>query len=160
MTADSPHVGRERMDVSSGFRLVLGPPAALEDAFLAAVAAARERAPLAPVDVLVGGVLQRPYLQRLIADTSPGLLSVRFSTLGELGVASGRAGARRVETQTAASDCRARVHGRGSSRLRGLLRPGRVDAGFRGGRSSIASVAILSAFANSGNEKAPFPGLT
>ena len=30
------------MDVSSGFRLVLGPPAALEDAFLAAVAAARE----------------------------------------------------------------------------------------------------------------------
>ncbi len=82
MTADS-------LDVSHGFRLVLGPPAGLEEAFLAAVATVRERAPLAPLDVLVGGVLQRPYLQRRIADTSPGLLNVRFSTLGELGLRLG-----------------------------------------------------------------------
>jgi hypothetical protein len=117
MAADSPHVGRGRMDVNSGFRLVVGPRAALEDAFLAAVAAARERAPLAPVAVLVGGILQRPYLQRLIADTSPGLLNVRFSTLGELGLrlgepvlaASGRrplpAIAERVYTAEAARGC-------------------------------------------------------
>ena len=36
--------------------------------------------------VLVGGVLMRPYLQRQIAETSAGLLNVRFSTLGELGL--------------------------------------------------------------------------
>lgn len=82
MTADSP-------DVTHGFRLVLAPPAPLEDAFLDAVAAVRGRAPLAPVDVLVGGVLQRPYMQRRIAETSPGLVNVRFSTLGELGLRLG-----------------------------------------------------------------------
>ena len=44
---------------------------------------------LAAVDVLVGGVLQRPYLQRRIADTTTGLVNVRFSTLGEFGVRLG-----------------------------------------------------------------------
>ena len=44
---------------------------------------------LAAVDVLVGGVLQRPYLQRRIADTTAGLVNVRFSTLGEFGVRLG-----------------------------------------------------------------------
>src|SRR5581483_7209487 len=82
MSADSLHV-------TQGFRLVLGPSAALEEAFLAAVAMVRKRSPLAPLDVLVGGVLQRPYLQRRIADTSSGLLNVRFSTLGELGLRLG-----------------------------------------------------------------------
>src|SRR6476619_4842167 len=74
---------------TAGFRLVLGSPAAVEDAFLAAIAAARVRSPLAPVDVVVGGVLQRPYLQRLVADSSTGLVNVRFSTLGELGIRLG-----------------------------------------------------------------------
>ena len=68
---------------------MLGPPAALEDAFLSEIASQRARTALAPIDVLVGGILQRPYLQRLIADSSPGLLNVRFSTLGELGVRLG-----------------------------------------------------------------------
>ena len=72
-----------------GLRVLLGSPAALEDAFLAEVAGRRARNALAPIDVLVGGILQRPYLQRLIADNSPGLLNVRFSTLGELGVRLG-----------------------------------------------------------------------
>ena len=45
-------------------RLVVGPPAALEDALLGEIAAVRASSMLAPVDVLVGGVLQRPYLQR------------------------------------------------------------------------------------------------
>lgn len=70
-------------------RLVVGPPAAVEDAFLLHVGRIRERYPLAPVDVLIGGILQRPYLQRRIADTSSGLLNVRFWTLGELGLRLG-----------------------------------------------------------------------
>ena len=82
-------VGRESTEVRTGFQLVLGPPSALEDELLATVASIRGRSPLAPVDVLVGGVLQRPYLQRRIADTSPGLLNVRFTTLGELGLRLG-----------------------------------------------------------------------
>lgn len=101
-----------------GFRLVVGPQAALEAALLDRVDAVRARERLAPIDVLVGGVLLRPYLQRRIADTSPGLLNVRFTTLGELGIrlgepvlaASGRrplpAIAERVYTAEAARGCR------------------------------------------------------
>jgi len=79
------------MPADRGFRIVLGPPAAVEDALLARIRARREHDPLAPIDVLVGGVLLRPYLQRRIADTSPALLNVRFSTLGELGLRLGAA---------------------------------------------------------------------
>src|SRR5690348_6118069 len=79
------HTERERADL----RLILATPEALERAFLDRVSAARRHLLLAPIDVVVGGVLQRPYLQRLIADTSPGLLNVRFSTLGELGLRLG-----------------------------------------------------------------------
>ena len=80
-----------RDDSHSGFRLVTGAPAALEDAFLRRVAAIRSTDPLAPIDVLIGGVLIRPYLQRLIAETSPVMLNVRFHTIGELGVRLGEA---------------------------------------------------------------------
>lgn len=73
------------------FRLVVGPSALLENALLEEIAAVRSRSALAPVDVLVGGVLQRPYLQRRLADTTAGLVNVRFSTLGELGVRLGEA---------------------------------------------------------------------
>ncbi|MCU0308915.1 MAG: exodeoxyribonuclease V subunit gamma, partial [Thermoleophilia bacterium] len=69
--------------------VVLGAPAALEEALIARVAAHRAADPLAPVDVLVGGVLQRPYLQRLMADRGPGVVNVRVSTLGELGLRLG-----------------------------------------------------------------------
>src|SRR4051812_13683645 len=72
-------------------RLIFATPTALERAFLEHVRATREKDPLAPLDVLVGGVLQRPYLQRLIAETYGALLNVRFSTLGELGVRLGEA---------------------------------------------------------------------
>jgi hypothetical protein len=72
-------------------RLVTGAPGAIEAAFLHEVAAIRATDPLAPVDVLVGGVLLRPYLQRLIAETSPGMINVRFQTLGEFGVRLGEA---------------------------------------------------------------------
>ncbi|MEO9174064.1 MAG: PD-(D/E)XK nuclease family protein, partial [Gaiellales bacterium] len=57
------------------------------------IASIRAADPFSPIDVVVGGVLQRPYLQRLIADSSAGLLNVRFSTLGELGI---RLGERRL----------------------------------------------------------------
>jgi ATP-dependent helicase/nuclease subunit B len=76
-----------------GFGLVTGGLADLESTFLRRIASIREADPISPIDVVVGGVLQRPYLQRLIADTSTGLLNVRFSTLGELGV---RLGERRL----------------------------------------------------------------
>ena len=64
-------------------------PDELEMAFLGSVEAARRRDPLSPVDVLVGGVLLRPYLQRLIAEQNAGMLNVRFTTLGELGTRLG-----------------------------------------------------------------------
>ena len=89
-------------DSQNGFRLVTGAPAAVEAAFLEDIAAIRAADPLAPIDVLVGGVLQRPYLARLIAETSPGMLNVRLHTLGELGVRLG-------EATLAASDRRPRV---------------------------------------------------
>lgn len=79
------------MAVTSGFQMVLGPPAALEDAFMAKLATIREQWPLTPMDVLVGGVLLRPYLQRRAADVAGAVLNVRFSTLGELGVRLGEA---------------------------------------------------------------------
>ena len=74
---------------TTGFGLVTGRLPDLEAAFLARIASIRRADPFSPIDVLVGGVLQRPYLQRLIADTSSGLLNVRFSTLGELGIRLG-----------------------------------------------------------------------
>jgi len=76
MTQPTPH----------GFHLVTGAPAALEDAFLDQVAGIRAADPLAPVDVLVGSILLRPYLQQLIAETSPGMINVRFQTVGDLSV--------------------------------------------------------------------------
>lgn len=72
-----------------GFGIVLGEPARLEAAVLARIAAVRARDPLAPIDVLVGGVLLRPYLQRLVAESTPGLVNVRMTTLGELGLRLG-----------------------------------------------------------------------
>jgi ATP-dependent helicase/nuclease subunit B len=73
----------------SDIRLITGAPESIEHAFVDQIRLLRGGEPLAPVDVLVGGVLMRPYLQRLIAEQTPGLINVRFSTLGELGVRLG-----------------------------------------------------------------------
>jgi ATP-dependent helicase/nuclease subunit B len=70
----------------AGLELVLGVPAAVEEALLDEIRSVRQGEALAPIDVVVGGVLQRPYLQRRLADTSAGAINVRFSTVGELGV--------------------------------------------------------------------------
>jgi RecB family exonuclease len=77
---------------TTGLGLVTGRLPDLEAAFLARVASIRRADPFAPIDVIVGGVLQRPYLQRLIADSSSGLLNVRVSTLGEIGIRLGERG--------------------------------------------------------------------
>lgn len=74
---------------SPTIEIALGDPAAIEREFLRAVASARAADPLAPIEVLVGGILQRPYLERLIADTGPGAINVRIGTLGELGLRLG-----------------------------------------------------------------------
>jgi hypothetical protein len=75
--ADSLEMAEEPLE-TAGFRLALGVPTATEAALLAAIAGIRELSPLAPIDLVVEGVLQRPYLQRLIAETSPGLLKPRL----------------------------------------------------------------------------------
>jgi len=75
--------------VTCGIELVTGGPARVEEALLERIAGIRYVSPLAPIDVLVGGVLQRPYLQRRAAATAGAILNVRFSTLGELGVRLG-----------------------------------------------------------------------
>jgi ATP-dependent helicase/nuclease subunit B len=67
-------------------RVVLGPPGAIEDGLIRKVAEIRQREALAPVDVLVGGVLMRPYLQRRMAAEVAGVINVRVVTLGELGI--------------------------------------------------------------------------
>ena len=79
----------EKMPAHPGLRCLTGAPAALEEALLRTVGDLQRDHRLAAVDVLVGGVLQRPYLQRRIADTTPGLVNVRFATLGEFGVRLG-----------------------------------------------------------------------
>ena len=70
-------------------RLITGDLEAIEDAFLDHLRAAREVDALAPIDVIVGTVLLRPYLQRLVAVRNGGLLNIRFTTMGELGVRLG-----------------------------------------------------------------------
>lgn len=66
-------------------RIVRGDLAALEDALAGSVAAARaSSSPLAPVTVLVGSVLQRPYLQRMLARRGVAQLNVRFLRPNEL----------------------------------------------------------------------------
>src|SRR4051794_9193966 len=58
--------------------IVMGSPPALEVALADEVAAAQWEDPLAPVGVLLGGTLQRPYLQRRLAELNDGIVNVRF----------------------------------------------------------------------------------
>src|SRR4051812_28563755 len=59
-------------------RLITGTPPALEEALAGEVAAAQADDPLAPIGVLLGGTLQRPYLQRRLAELNDGIVNVRF----------------------------------------------------------------------------------
>ena len=120
----------------SGVRLVTGGLPALESAFLSRLTSIRTADPFSPIDVVVGGVLQRPYLQRLIADSSPGLLNVRFSTLGELGIQLGERSVIDAGRRPHSSDGGARVRRRGRPRDAGLLRPSCAHPWFRGSDTS------------------------
>jgi hypothetical protein len=103
-------------------RVIVGAAGAIEAAFLHEVAAIRATDPLAPVDVLVGGVLLRPYLQRLIAETSPGMINVRFHTLGELGVRLGVIEGQRTLSPTDAEGAEAGPVDRAGQALDEVLR--------------------------------------
>ncbi|WP_354699039.1 exonuclease [Paraconexibacter sp. AEG42_29] len=64
-------------------------PAALEVALADAIKAAKRDDPLAPVTVLVGSTLLRPYLQRRLATLLGGHANVAFVTAGELALKLG-----------------------------------------------------------------------
>lgn len=77
--------------VSRSHRLITGPRAALEDALAATVRDAKAPDPFAPVTVLVGETLLRPYLRRRLAELLGGHLGVTFVTPGELALRLGEA---------------------------------------------------------------------
>ncbi len=72
-----------------GIQVVTGPPPALEAALARDIVEAKEGDSLAPVGVLVGGTLLRPYLQRRMAALTGGIAAVYFVTPGELALALG-----------------------------------------------------------------------
>ena len=72
--------------------VITAPLPALEQALADAIAGAKVDDPLAPVTVLVGGTLLRPYLQRRMATLLGGHANVSFVTAGELALALGEAG--------------------------------------------------------------------
>src|SRR3954453_13564039 len=73
----------------AGLRLVRGGPVEIERALVERVGASRSRDPLAPVAVLIGGTLLRPYLQRRLASALGGIANVPFLMPRELGLAIG-----------------------------------------------------------------------
>src|SRR5262245_20498085 len=72
-----------------GLNAVLGPSDLLEEKLAEQVTAAQADDRLAPVGVLLGGTLQRPYLQRRLADLTGGIVNVRFLMPSELAMALG-----------------------------------------------------------------------
>ena len=70
-------------------RLILGPPAALESALATAVREHKARKPLAPLTILVGETLLRPYLRRRLAVLAGGHVNLKLVTVGELALALG-----------------------------------------------------------------------
>lgn len=67
-------------------RLLTGSPGTLDLAITREVAKARERDPLSPMTILVGGTLLRPYLRRRLAELGGGHVNVHISLPGELGL--------------------------------------------------------------------------
>ena len=65
-------------------QLIRGPLAALEARLAADVRAYRARAPLAPLTILIGSSLLRPYLRRRLAELHGGLINVRLLTMHDL----------------------------------------------------------------------------
>ncbi len=61
-------------------KLILSPAAILEDELAAALERAKEPDALAPVTILVGNTLLRPYLQRRLAEITGGHVNVQIQT--------------------------------------------------------------------------------
>lgn len=72
-----------------GLKLTTGTPPALEEALARGVRDAQADDPLSPVGVLLGGTLQRPYLQRRLAELNDGIANVRFLMPSELAMELG-----------------------------------------------------------------------
>lgn len=70
-------------------RCVMGRPDALEEALAQEVSEARKPDPLAPIGVLLGGTLMRPYLQRRLAELTGGHANVHFMMPSELAMELG-----------------------------------------------------------------------
>ena len=82
-------VSETAVSASPGFRLTTGNPEAIEEAIAAEIGTLQADDPLAPVGVLLGGTLQRPYLQRRLAELNGGIVNVRFMMPSELALALG-----------------------------------------------------------------------
>ena len=70
-------------------KLVLGPLHTLERALAEEIAARKASDPLAPIALLIGGTLLRPYLQRRLALLLGGHINLHFLTPAELAVRLG-----------------------------------------------------------------------
>src|SRR5262245_16945149 len=66
-------------------RLLLGAPSSLEEAIADEVKRAKGADPLAPVWILVGNTLLRPYLRRRLAELLGGWINIEFLTFSDLG---------------------------------------------------------------------------
>ena len=70
-------------------RLLTGSRHALERQLAELAQTQRTRDPLAPLPIVVGGTLMRPYLRRRLAELTGAHLNVRLMTVGELGLQLG-----------------------------------------------------------------------
>lgn len=70
-------------------RSITGTLEELEVALAEEIRCAQADDPLAPIGVLIGGTLQRPYLQRRLADINGGIVNVRMLTESDLGLIMG-----------------------------------------------------------------------
>lgn len=77
-------------------RCITGPAPDLERALARDLAHAQADDPLAPIAVLIGGTLMRPYLQRRMAELCDGIVNVHFLTPAELAL---KLGERRLAEQ-------------------------------------------------------------
>src|SRR5947208_14947097 len=84
-----PAMGTNARPTTAKPRVIEGDGASLEVALAAEVREIKQRDPLAPVAVLIGGTLLRPYLGRRLADLLGGHINVRFLTPGDLGLVLG-----------------------------------------------------------------------
>ncbi len=64
--------------------IIRGPLAALEDRLAADVSAYRARAPLAPLTILIGSTLLRPYLRNRLAELHGSVVNLRLLTIHDL----------------------------------------------------------------------------